>query len=371
MCTDVAVTAFNPNLFAKAVLYESIDLHAQALGGSTHTMANVTVDGVAALTAADALLTLVLAPGDAPGAMAYFAQNAGEGVRLDEVYMSHAKPAVSFGTVRNALASAPAADGSARLSVVVDSALLARCPLESAAGFSYASGAFDSVTTHDYGAAGALRRPRSGVDTHFVYELRGGSEDLEWLRSNIFGASFAGHQAAEGFLARVCALVPEARRAHARSLWLWPLYAWPTKAPVGLKDKTLLSLAWSIGAREADAGAGPDGGSRCLLARPAADAAPAPLPVLLPAAPRKNATSRVRLFDLYRRRIDVQALRRESNALRHAAYVLRSLPTRPTHAAHLQRRPVRKRAACVQARIQRAGNESDTAGLARNSLRAI
>jgi len=303
--TDVAVTAFNQTLFAKAALYESIDLHAQALGGSTHMMANVTVDGVAALTAADAQLTLVLAPGNAPGAMAYFAQNAGEGVRLDEVHMSHAKPAVSFGTVRNALASATAADGLAHLSVVLDLALLQRCPLESAVGFSYASGAFDCVTTHDYGAAGALRRPRSGVDTHFVYELRGGSEDLEWLRSNIFGTSFAGRQADEGFLARVRALVPEERRAHARSFWLWPLYAWPTEAPVGLKDKTLLSLAWSIGAREEDAGTGPDGGSRRLLALPTASTSPTSLPMLLPAPPHKHAMSRVRLFDLYHRRIDV------------------------------------------------------------------
>jgi len=239
------------------------------------------------------------------------------------------------------------------------------------AGFSYASGAFDCVTTHDYGAAGALRRPSSGVNTHFVYELRGGSEDLEWLRSNIFGASFAGRQAAEAFIARVRALVPEERRAHARSFWLWPLYAWPTEAPVGLKDKTLLSLTWSIGAREADAGAGPDGGSRRLLARPSVHAAPASLPVLLPAAPNNNATSRVRLFDLYRRRIDVQALRRESDALRHAAYVLRSLPSRPAHAAHLHRRPVRKRAARVEARVRGADNQSNTAGLARNSSRAI
>eukprot|EP00277_Geminigera_cryophila_P023858 CAMPEP_0179469648 /NCGR_PEP_ID=MMETSP0799-20121207/50279_1 /TAXON_ID=46947 /ORGANISM="Geminigera cryophila, Strain CCMP2564" /LENGTH=42 /DNA_ID= /DNA_START= /DNA_END= /DNA_ORIENTATION= len=39
---------------------------------------------------ADALLTLVIAPADAPGALEYFETNPGEALRLDEVYMSHA-----------------------------------------------------------------------------------------------------------------------------------------------------------------------------------------------------------------------------------------------------------------------------------------
>jgi len=103
VCTEVAVTAFNPTVFAKAILYESLALRPQVLTSSTHTMSNVKVDGVAALTMADALLTLVLSPGDTSGALAYFEQNPAERVRLDEVYMSHAKPNVDFGRVQNTL----------------------------------------------------------------------------------------------------------------------------------------------------------------------------------------------------------------------------------------------------------------------------
>ena len=288
VCTDVAVTAFNPTLFAKAVLYESIDLQPQVLTSSTHTMANVTVDGVAALTMADALVTLVLAPSEAPGSLAYFAQNALEGIRLDEVYMSHAKPEVAFGTVRNKLASVTVG-GASRLGVVLDAGLLQRCPLESDPRFTYAHSAFDCVTTKDYGFAGAMKRPASGVDTHFVYEVTGGDSDLAWLRSNIFGDSFTGRVAANDFISRVRGLVSEDRKAHARTFWIWTLYAWPTEAPVGLKDKTLLSLAWSIGERQTQ----PVAVGRRLLQTPA---------VRLP--------SRVRLYDLYRQHIDVGAIRR-------------------------------------------------------------
>jgi hypothetical protein len=80
-----------------------------------------------------------------------------------------------------------------------------------------------------------------------------------------------------------------------RTFWIWPLYAWPNEAPVGLKDKTLLSLAWSIGPVETATG-------RRLLGAPARlDSDPA---------------SRVQLYDLYRRHIDVQALRRQPHATR-------------------------------------------------------
>jgi len=288
VCTDIAVTAFNPTLFGRAVLYESMDLHAQELTSSTHTMANVTVDGIAALTMADALLTLVLAPGAASGSLEYFEQNALEGIRLDEVYMSHAKPEVRFGTVRNTMASV-SVGGASRTGVVLDSGLLQQCPLESGPRFVYGHAAFDCVTTQDYGFAGALKRPVSGVNTNFVYEVTGGDSDLAWLRSNIFGDSFAGRMAATDFIARVHALVPDDRKAHARTFWIWPLYAWPTEAPVGLKDKTLLSLAWSIGEKLQATGA--------VARRLLQESAVRPL-------------SRVRLFDLYRRRIDVGALRR-------------------------------------------------------------
>ena len=291
VCTEVAVTAFNPTVFARATLYESTALRAQDLRSSTYAMSNVTVDGVAALTMADALMTLVLAPADSAEALAYFHQNPEEGVRLDEVYMSHAKPSVVFGDVQNTLHASTTATGPGRLAVVLDAGLLQKCPVESGAGFTYGPVAFDCVTTQDYSAMGAIKRPVSGVDTYFVYEVQGNGADLGWLRRNIFGDSFKGRTATDAFLERVRALVPAAHAAYARTFWMWPLYAWPNEAPVGLKDKTLLSLAWSIGPQAAGSG------RRLLGANATRHAAP-------PA-------SRVQLYDLYRRHIDVQALRRQ------------------------------------------------------------
>jgi len=104
------------------------------------------------------------------------------------------------------------------------------------------------VTTQDWGIAGRMHHSVSGhavagpgCATHFVYKLHEANNDLAWLRSNIFGDLFAGHLADLDFLQRVRVLVPAQRTAHARTYWIWLLYAWPTKTPVGLKDKTLLA----------------------------------------------------------------------------------------------------------------------------------
>ena len=169
----------------------------------------------------------------------------------------------------------------------------------------YGHAAFDCVTTQDYGFAGALKRQVSGVDTNFVYEVTGGDSDLEWLSSNIYDDSFTGRVAATEFLARVRCLVSDERKQHARTFWIWPLYAWPAEAPVGLKDKTLLSLAWSIGEKPPQSVSV----SQRLLETPA---------VRLP--------SRVRLYDLYQRKIDVNAIRRSegvTNCLRRRTAALR------------------------------------------------
>jgi len=80
------------------------------------------------------------------------------------------------------------------------------------------------------------------------------------------------------------------------------------EGPVGLKDKTLLSLAWSMGA-DASAGAADAVAGRRLLRE----------------ALRKP-VSRVKLFDLYRRHIDVQSLRNDVHSMRRDVHSLRSRP---------------------------------------------
>jgi len=165
------------------------------------------------------------------------------------------------------------------------------------------------VTTQDWGLNdaepdnGARRRPHSAVEIDFVHEVQGTAADLAWLRSNIFGSSAAGAQAADDFVARVTALTAVPRRAHARTYWIWPLYAWPDELPVGLRDKTVLSLAWSLSKRA-----------------PAAS-------LRLLSLPRVGEGRRI--MDLYHQRIDVRRLTLPPAGV---------LSARPVH-PHVRRKP--------------------------------
>jgi hypothetical protein len=38
----------------------------------------------------------------------------------------------------------------------------------------------------------------------------------------------------------------EARKQYAAVFWIWPVFSWPNTALVGLVDRTIVSLAWSI-----------------------------------------------------------------------------------------------------------------------------
>jgi hypothetical protein len=37
-----------------------------------------------------------------------------------------------------------------------------------------------------------------------------------------------------------------ARKTFATIFWIWPVFLWPNTAPIGLVDRTVISLAWSI-----------------------------------------------------------------------------------------------------------------------------
>jgi len=142
----------------------------------------------------------------------------------------------------------------------------------SALAFTYSANAFTCVTTQDCGVNnaahdnGALERPHLVANTIFVYQVQGTAAVVAWLHGNIFGSSMAGAQAADHFIVRVCTLTTGSRKAHSRTYWIWELYAWPVEALVGLKDKTVLSIAWSLSHQDPASG-------RCLLS-----AVPALLP---------------------------------------------------------------------------------------------
>ena len=74
----------------------------------------------------------------------------------------------------------------------------------------------------------------------------------------------------EAFYAQISQKIPVAPRnlaQHAKIYWMWPVYHWPNKAPVGLEDKTIVSLSWSI--TKVDPNSRRLLGTRRLLALPA------------------------------------------------------------------------------------------------------
>ena len=79
-------------------------------------------------------------------------------------------------------------------------------------------------------------------------EDSGATEDLTWLQDNIFGTSDPGM--VENFRNQVLSKPflgdANARKAYSVVYWIWPVFTWPNTPPIGLVDKTVVSLAWSI-----------------------------------------------------------------------------------------------------------------------------
>jgi len=239
ICSPATVLSFNALQYAQTTLFESAALLPRVLDSATHTV----VQGTSSVTLSDALLTLIIEPGSTTAAAQYFTDNPEQQLWLDDVFMSHARPDYDFlldnNVAHNTLASVSA---SGRAELALDLQLLARCPR-----VVNASVESQCVTTHDFDTQGALSRP--GASERYVYELSstdGGDDaaDMAWL-VNIFGSTPQGAVVAAQFLQDVRAKI--STPAGAKVFFVWPVYAWPGSAPVGLRDKTLISLAWSIG----------------------------------------------------------------------------------------------------------------------------
>ena len=91
--------------------------------------------------------------------------------------------------------------------------------------------------------------------TFFVHKVHASSDsaavdaDVEWLK-NVVGSSdvdllhrFRSAALSRPFSGNVRALD---RQQYAAVYWIWPVYSWPNMPPIGLVDRTLISLAWSI-----------------------------------------------------------------------------------------------------------------------------
>ena len=248
VCRDAKVTSFDPVSYTTADLYRgtAVAFSENVAAASYFSVHNDTGD--TALSMAESLLTLVLRPTN-DDAVQYMSRFTDEKIRLDDLYMSHASvEGVLPSTVHNTLHSV----AMGRSEITVDPALLAVCPREVAGGsWVYETGfgsAADCVTTHDWAAGSYSRFASAPEGMSFVFRVDTASEETAtaWLQSTLTGESDAGAAAAAQIYARAISRVESRFEPYSAVYWLWPVYYWPDKSPVGLKDRTLISLSWSL-----------------------------------------------------------------------------------------------------------------------------
>jgi len=235
-CKPSEAVAFDATRHVRAELYRGHMLAAEQIQGT------FTVFNDSSLSSAEALVTLVLRPDDTSEALTYFQTYTSERLRLDELYMSHGKISHVFpSTIANKVVGA----GNGRSTLQLDTELATRCPLAGAPEVGLC------VTTKDWNLQGSLAR--TGSTVYYVRQVTGNpadeASDLEWLRNNIFGSSDP--DTVSAFRTATLSLpfstpLAQERKQYAAVFWVWPVFSWPNTAPVGLVDRTVVSLAWSI-----------------------------------------------------------------------------------------------------------------------------
>jgi hypothetical protein len=238
-CQASQTTAFDATQHVRAEVYRGSNLVYEKISG-TFSMHNDT-----ALSMAEALVTLVLRPDDSDQALEYFQTYTDETLRLDDLYMSHAKIG---GAIPAHVSNVVKGSGGGRSTLTLDPQLVHACPLKTPETPTGAA----CVTTHDWGPAG-LQRP--GSATFFVHKVNASDDaanvaaDVAWLE-NVFGSSDMDllHRFRTAALTRPFSrsVRAQVRQQYAAVYWIWPVYSWPNMPPIGLVDKTLISLAWSI-----------------------------------------------------------------------------------------------------------------------------
>ena len=248
-CAPESIDTFNPIDHTVAELYRGVAVEAEAIDGyfSVYNSTGETS------STTDSLLTVVIRPKDA-AALAYFDAFPAEQIRLDDVYMAHALPEA---TLPESIDNVIHTVDNGRAQLLLDSALVQACPQE-VDGFVYEDGQFTCVTTHDWSREGGLLRPasKSRADgPYFVYSVTDHTEEeaKAWLKENVIGQlSESADTIAANIYAHTTSRVTADYTAKSKVFWMWPVYYWPDASPVGLKDHTIVSLAWSL-AKEAPA----------------------------------------------------------------------------------------------------------------------
>lgn len=229
VCSSAVAKEFSPSDHVAATVYRGHGMEPTVIDG-TFTIENTTSIGMP-----DALMTLVLAPRDA-AADAYFAEFTTEYINLDDLYMSHA---LDDSVLPLDISNTMTGVSGGRAAVVLDPDLLSACPLEDDGYDPSPESTNNCVTTRDWMIDGAQIRITS-PNLYFVRRFTNSDADLEWLKGNIFADDTP---SAEAFRAATATLTSN---AHAQTYWIWPIFQWPGASPIGLKDTTVVSFAWSV-----------------------------------------------------------------------------------------------------------------------------
>ena len=239
-CTPSEIVAFDATQHVRMELYRGHTLVSETISG-TFTVFNDT-----SLSSVEALVTVVLRPDDSAEALAYFEKYSDERLRLDELYMSHGKISNMFPSqIINTLQGS----GSGRTTLALSQELLQNCPLLSSTQQLESIGL--CTTTKDWDQQG--KHKRIGSHVYYVHEVFGTPEteadDLAWLANNVFGPSDM--QSIRAFRTQVLTQpfntpLAAQRKSHASVYWIYPIFLWPNAGPIGLVDRTVISMAWSI-----------------------------------------------------------------------------------------------------------------------------
>lgn len=187
------------------------------------------------------LILILVQPKQNTQSTLYFNTFASEKILLDQVYMSHSLNAITLDTSFDNHAHVTS---EGRSTLQLDPELINRCPMETDPSFVFQPDTFTCVTTHDWELDyNNNMRPLSSPNRPFVFHIQDNvALNKEWLQNWVLGFSDESSRLADELITATLSLIPE----HGNAYWVHPLYAWPDRSPIGLKDNTLLSVSWSV-----------------------------------------------------------------------------------------------------------------------------
>ena len=233
VCSDEITKSISPIDYTEALLYRGPSLLPEpytdnfAVINSSHAPVSII----------EALMTVVLKPKDDSVSQSYFDRFTEEEINLDDLYMSHF---LNQDLIPDTITNNVYSSDNARSQLNLDRKLQDVCIDENSNEFAPGD-PYDCVTTHDWTINGAAPRVKSSNNLYFVKEFENNDADITWL-NGIFGGDR--RASTMDYYAQVQAL--KLTSAKTKVFMIHPVFAWAGVSVLSLKDKTIVSLSWSI-----------------------------------------------------------------------------------------------------------------------------